>query len=57
MISVPQSCRNRVEDGTNLSNTILLPIAMQVYEIHGKLEKLKKKALNQHKQESSKRVV
>ena len=45
MISVPQLCRNRLEDVTNLSNTILLPIVVQVYEFHGKSEKLKKKKL------------
>ena len=41
----PQLCRNRLEDVTNLSNTILLPIVMQVHEFYGKLEKLKKKKL------------
>ena len=45
MISVPQLFRNRLEDVTNLSNTILLPIAVQMYEFHGKLEKLKRKNL------------
>ena len=45
MISVPQLCRNRLEDGNNLSNTILLPIVVQVYEFHGYSEKLKKKKL------------
>ena len=30
--SVSQLCRNIVENGTNLSNTILLPIVVQVYE-------------------------
>ena len=48
MISVRQLCRNRLEDVTNLSNTILLPIVVQLYEFHefhGKLEKLKKKKL------------
>ena len=46
MIFVRQLCRNRLEGVTNLSNTILLPIVVQVYEFHefhGKLEKLKKK--------------
>ena len=46
MISVRQLCRNRLEDVTNLSDTILLPIAVQRYEFHefhGKSEKLKKK--------------
>ena len=46
MISVRQLCRNRFEDVTNLSNTILLSIVVQVYEFHefhGKSEKLKKK--------------
>ena len=46
MISVRQLCRNRLEDVTNLSNTILLPIVVQVhefYEFHGKSEKLEKK--------------
>ena len=42
MISVPQLCRNRLEDVIDLSNTILLLIVVQVYEIHGKLENLKK---------------
>ena len=45
MISVPQLYRNRLEDVTNLSNTILLPMAVQVYEFHGKSDKLKKKKL------------
>ena len=48
MISVRQLCRNRLEDVTNLSNTILSPIVVQVYEFHefyGKWEKLKKKKL------------
>ena len=46
MISVRQLCRNRLEDVTNLSDTILLPIGVQRYELHefhGKTEKLKKK--------------
>ena len=43
MISVTQLCRNRLEDVINLSNTILLPTVVQVYEFHGKSEKLKKK--------------
>ena len=42
MISVLQSCRNRLEDATNLSNTILLPVVVQVYEFHGKLKSNKK---------------
>ena len=48
MIFVRQLCRNRLEDVTNLSNTILLPIVVQVYEfheLHGKSEKLEKKKL------------
>ena len=45
MISVTQLCRNKLEDVTNLSNTILLSIVVQVYEFHGKLEKLNKKKL------------
>ena len=45
MIFVPQLCRNRLEGGTNLSNVILLPIEVQVYEFHRKSEKLKKKKL------------
>ena len=45
MISAPQLCRNRLEDVTNLSNTILLPTVVQMYEFHGKSEKLKKKKL------------
>ena len=49
MISVPQLCRNRLEDVNNLSNTILLPVAVQVYEFHRKSE-------NQRKQENQKRV-
>ena len=56
MISDPQLFRNRLEDAANLCNTILLPIVVQMYEFHKKLEKLKKKkALNHHKQESSKK--
>ena len=45
MISVPQFCRNRLEDVTSLFNTILLPLVVQLYEFHRKLEKLKKKKL------------
>ena len=45
MISIPQLCRNRLEHIINLYNTILLPIVVQVYELHGKSEKLKKKKL------------
>ena len=45
MISVPQLCRNRLEDVINLSNMILLLTVVQVYEFHGKLENLKKKKL------------
>ena len=41
MISVPQLFGNRLEDVTNLSNTILLPIAVQMYEFHGKLKRKK----------------
>ena len=52
MISVPQLFKNKLEDVTNLSHTILLPIAVQMYEFQRKSEKLKKKALNHHKQES-----
>ena len=46
MTSVYQLLRDRLEDIANLSNTILLPIVVQVYEFHeshGKSEKLKKK--------------
>ena len=45
MISVPQLCRKRIEDVTNLSNIVLLPIVVQVYNFHGKSEKLQKKKL------------
>ena len=56
MISHPQLFRNGLEDATNLCNTILLPTVVQVYEFHKKLEKLKKKkALDHHKRESSKK--
>ena len=51
MISVPQLCKNRLEDVTNLSNTFLLPIVVQLYEFHGKPEK--EKALKHQKQESN----
>ena len=43
MISVHQLCWNRLEDVTNLSNTMLSPIVVQVCELHGKSAKLKKK--------------
>ena len=49
MISVSQLCRNRLEDVTDLSNMILLPIIVQVYEFHKfhrKSEKLKKEKLS-----------
>ena len=52
MISVPQLFKNKLEDVTNLSHTILLQIAVQMYEFQRKSEKLTKKALNHHKQES-----
>ena len=42
LIPVNQLCRNRMEDVTNLSNMILLSIVVQVYNFHGKLEKLNK---------------
>ena len=45
MIYVPKSFRNRLEDVTNLCNTILLPIVVQACEFHKKSEKLKKKKL------------
>ena len=35
-------CRNRLENFTNLSKSILWPIAAEIYESHGKLEKLTK---------------
>ena len=38
---VPQLCRNRLEDISNLYHTILLPIVVQKYEFHGKSESLK----------------
>ena len=43
MISVPQICRNKLENVINLSNTILLPIVAQLYEFYEVLEKLEKK--------------
>ena len=43
MISVPQLCRNRLENVANLSNTILLPIVAQLYEFYKVLDKLEKK--------------
>ena len=45
MISDSQLRRNRLGNVTNLSNTILLPIVAQLYEFHGKSEKLKKEKL------------
>ena len=48
MISVRQLYMNRLEDATNLSNTILLPIVVPVnefHDFHGKSEKLEKKKL------------
>ena len=52
MISVPQLCRTRLEDG-RLSNTILLPVVVQLYDFHRNFGK--KKRVNQHKQESNKK--
>ena len=52
MISVPQLCRTRLEDG-RLSNTILLPVGVQLYDFHRNFGK--KKSVNQHKQESNKK--
>ena len=40
-----QLFRNKLEDVTNLCNTILLTIIVQVSEFHKKSEKLKKKKL------------
>ena len=60
MISVYQLLRDRLEDIANLSNTILLPIVVQVYEFHefhGKSEKLKKKNVWITKKEVTKKVV
>ena len=45
MISVPHLFKIKLEDVTNLCNTILLPIVVQVYEFYKKPEKLKKKNL------------
>ena len=45
MISVTQLLRNRLEDVTNLCNTDVLPIVVQVYEFYKKSGKLKKKKL------------
>ena len=45
MFSVPSLNRNRLEDVTNFSNAILSPIVVQMYEFHGKSEKLEKKKL------------
>ena len=45
MIYVPELCSNRLEDVTNLSNTILLAVVVQVYGFQGKSEKLKMKKL------------
>ena len=42
-ISVNQLCRNRLGAVTDLSNTILLPIGVQVYQFHGRSEKLNNK--------------
>ena len=54
MISVPWFCRKRLEDVTNLSNTIFLPIAgVWVSWKIGKVEK--EKASNHHKEESDKK--
>ena len=52
---VPQLCRNRLENVTNFSKAILLLFVVHVDELHGKLEKLKKKVLNHQKQESKKK--
>ena len=45
MISDNQLCRNRLEAVTDLSHTILLPIGVQMYEFHGRSEKLEKEKL------------
>ena len=56
MISVPNLCGNRLEDLTNFSITILLSIAVQVYEFHEKSKKVEKeKTLNDHKQKCNKK--
>ena len=55
MISIRQLCRNRLEDVTNFSDTILLPTAVQLYEFQGKNKVEKEEALNHHKQESNKK--
>ena len=56
MISVPYLCGNRLENLTIFSITILLPIALQVYEFHEKSKKVEKEnALNDHKQECNKK--
>ena len=34
LISAPQLCMNKLKDVTNLSDTTLLPIVVQVYEFH-----------------------
>ena len=45
MTSVPYLCRNRFEDVTDGSNTILLPVVVQLYGFPGKPEKLTEKKL------------
>ena len=44
MISVAELCRKRVKDNTNLSNTILLPIVVQVYKFHKNRKSCKRKS-------------
>ena len=56
MTSVPYLCRNRFEDVTDGSNTILLPVVVQLYGFPGKPERVDwEKALNHHEQESNKK--
>ena len=57
MISVPQLFKNKLEDVTNLSHTILLPIAVQMYEFQRKSEKLKKKLWITTNKKVAKKVV
>ena len=55
MISVPQLCRKRLEDVTNLSYTIFVNGSAGVW-VSWKIGKVEKeKALNHHKQECNKK--
>ena len=53
MISAPHLFKIKLEDVTNLCNTILLPIVVQVYEFYKKIGKVEKEKSLHHRKQGS----